>query len=260
MKKIIVTQDIEIANLFQDRYPVWNDHRLIPEEKGAVILLLSYSSIIPSEALEQNIYCNVHNSLLPKYRGRHAFTWALIHGEKEVGYTLHRVDAGIDTGPIIEQITIPVFPDENINQLFQRVRPILYPWLFKIIEGLNEEKIRNARPQLRTGSGYYRKRTREDGRINWNQDVKQVYDFIRAQVPPYAPGAFTFRQDQEIIICDAAMYYTGKDLDEPGKLLNQDEAGLHIQCRKGVLIIKKILNNGEELPAANWRISAGVLK
>ena len=70
----------------------------------SVNLLFYYSDIISREFLDShsNInLLNLHNSLLPKYRGFHAFSWAIEMGEEELGYTLHRVAAEIDAGLIL---------------------------------------------------------------------------------------------------------------------------------------------------------------
>ncbi len=61
---------------------------------------------------------NYHTALLPRYRGRMPLYWALFHGEQEVGMTVHEIDTGIDTGPIIVQDRVPVQPQDSLHDLY----------------------------------------------------------------------------------------------------------------------------------------------
>jgi methionyl-tRNA formyltransferase len=61
---------------------------------------------------------NYHTGLLPRYRGRMPLYWALLQGEREVGITVHEMDSGIDSGPIIEQARVPIEPSDSLHQLY----------------------------------------------------------------------------------------------------------------------------------------------
>ncbi len=73
---------------------------------------------------------NIHPALLPKYPGTHAIERAFQAGEKEIGVTVHFVDEGVDTGPIIAQEKITVKTEETLEELIERVHEVehtLYP-------------------------------------------------------------------------------------------------------------------------------------
>jgi methionyl-tRNA formyltransferase len=61
---------------------------------------------------------NVHSALLPKYRGVDGLFWALVHGEREVGVTVHVMNERLDAGPILAQRSFPVEPGESLHRLF----------------------------------------------------------------------------------------------------------------------------------------------
>ena len=85
---------------------------------------------------------NIHPSLLPKFPGAHAHQDVISSQETESGCTVHFVDSGMDTGAIIEQSIVPVFPNDTVESLQQRVKieeHKLYP---KIIDEFSEGKIR----------------------------------------------------------------------------------------------------------------------
>ena len=73
---------------------------------------------------------NIHPSLLPKFPGLAAWRQALAAGETETGCTVHRVDLGMDTGPILAQARVPILPDDTAETLHARIQAAehaLYP-------------------------------------------------------------------------------------------------------------------------------------
>ena len=67
-------------------------------------------------------YVNTHNALLPAFPGVHGPRDALAYGVKITGATLHFVDAGVDTGPIIAQVAVPVHDDDTVDSLTERIK------------------------------------------------------------------------------------------------------------------------------------------
>lgn len=82
---------------------------------------------------------NVHPSLLPKYPGRHPHEEVLAAREKESGMTIHWVDEGIDTGPIIVQKKCSVFPGDAVETLKARVQELEKEWYPKVLQRMQEE-------------------------------------------------------------------------------------------------------------------------
>jgi phosphoribosylglycinamide formyltransferase-1 len=89
-----------------------------------LIVLAGFMRILPPAFIERfgpNII-NTHPSLLPIFPGAHAVRDALAAGARETGVTIHVVDSGVDTGPIIEQKTITVFPADDAASLHERIK------------------------------------------------------------------------------------------------------------------------------------------
>lgn len=82
---------------------------------------------------------NVHPSLLPKYPGRHPHEEVLAAREKESGMTIHWVDEGVDTGPIIVQKKCSVFPGDTVETLKTRVQELEKEWYPKVLQQLHEK-------------------------------------------------------------------------------------------------------------------------
>ena len=132
---------------------------------------------------------NMHGSLLPKYRGRVPVNWAILRGERETGATLHEMAAKPDAGRIVDQMAVPILPDDRAIDVFRKVTVAAEIVLDRALPALLEGSARLVPQDLAKGS-YFGGRKPEDGRIDWSQDSRAIHDLVRAVAPPY-PGAFT---------------------------------------------------------------------
>ncbi len=134
---------------------------------------------------------NIHGALLPHYRGANVTEWALINEERTSGVTMHVVDAGIDTGPIVAQATVPLDFTDTWFDVRQRIneatRGLLADKMPAVLAGGYE-----ATPQ---GEGrHWPRRSTKDGQFEWSLPLRQIYNLVRALVAPH-PGAFWRRPD-----------------------------------------------------------------
>lgn len=119
---------------------------LLQKERIDLIALAGYLRVVGPEILAAypNRIINLHPALLPAYPGLHSIERALAAGERETGVTVHYIDAGLDTGPIIAQQAVPIHPDDTLASLEARVHATehqLYPAVLKqVLEELEEEK------------------------------------------------------------------------------------------------------------------------
>ena len=209
-----------------------------------IILVWSYSMILPPEAIEvPRLGCiNLHGGLLPEYRGAHVMQWAIINGENETGATLHYIDEDIDTGPIIADIRFQITQDDNAVSVRQKLKNtgihLLNDWWMAIISGVAPRI-----SQDESKAKYYRLRTPEDGLIDWSISNTNIYNHIRALVSPW-PGAFTFSQEQKIIIWDAKPFEGSTKGLPPGLIRNMEDSTMCVVTGKGDLLIHKVeVNN-----------------
>jgi len=132
---------------------------------------------------------NMHGSLLPKYRGRAPVNWAVLHGERETGATLHYMAAKPDAGDIVGQQAVPILPDDTARDVFDRVTVAAEIVLDRALPDLVAGRA-PRRPQDLSQGSYFGGRRPEDGRIDWRASATTIHDLVRAVAPPY-PGAFT---------------------------------------------------------------------
>lgn len=167
---------------------------------------------------------NCHAGKLPFYRGRNVLNWAIINGESEFGITAHFVDEGIDTGDIIEQVSIPIEELDNYATVLQKAYSkcplVLYSAIKKVQEG-NLLLIKQS--DINSFGSYCIQRKKGDERLNWNQSSRDVYNFVRAISQP-GPEATTYLGQQEVKI-GVTQYFPKATtyIGIPGSVIFRDE-------------------------------------
>ena len=103
-----------------------------------LIVLAGFMKILPSSFVQKFSprIINIHPSLLPNFPGAHAVRDALASGAKETGTTIHIVDEGVDTGPILGQQSLPVLPSDDESSLHERIKVLECKLIVETIQSL----------------------------------------------------------------------------------------------------------------------------
>jgi methionyl-tRNA formyltransferase len=141
---------------------------------------------------------NMHGSLLPKYRGRAPVNWAVLHGERETGATLHYMTGKPDAGDIVDQERVPILPDDTARDVLDKVVVAAEVSLDRVLPALLAGRAPRRAQDLARGS-YFGARTPADSRIDWRLSHREVHNLVRAVAPPF-PAAFTFACGQRIVL------------------------------------------------------------
>ena len=156
-----------------------------------LIWVNSYSMILRDDLLSCSKLggLNIHAAILPKNRGCNPTQWALIKGEHETGVTLHQIDGGIDTGPIIDQQRIPIFFEDSWMDVRQRLERATGALIIKNIPKILSESW-SAVSQMDKDATVGKRRKPEDGRFSWSQPLVEIYNKARALLPPLPPAFY----------------------------------------------------------------------
>lgn len=141
---------------------------------------------------------NMHGSLLPRYRGRAPVNWAVLHGERETGATLHAMTGQPDAGDIVAQRAVPILPDDTAIEVFHKVTVAAELTLDGCLPALLAGSAPHVAQDLAAGS-YFGRRSARDGAIDWQRGAAAVHNLIRAVAPPY-PGAFSRAAGERLLI------------------------------------------------------------
>jgi methionyl-tRNA formyltransferase len=169
-------------------------------EQADIIVVSGYSKLIPRKVIESSRIAtvNIHQSLLPAYRGRHPLNWAIINGEAYTGVTIHHLSEGFDEGNIILQKKVKIFDNNTIMDLYwkttEKGRELLPPLFRKAKKG----DLTGFRQDPKLAS-YFPPRTPKDGKIDWTESAENVYNLIRALTYPY-PGAYFYSHRKKMVI------------------------------------------------------------
>jgi len=163
---------------------------LLAKYDPEAVVIVGYGQIIPADLLEvpRHGWINLHASLLPKYRGAAPVQWALIRGETITGVTTIRIDAGLDTGPILLQAEEPIGEDDTAPVLAERLAERGAPLVVETLRGLAAGSIvPRQQDHAQASKAPLLKKT--DGRVDWSLAAREIYNRIRGLAP--WPGAFT---------------------------------------------------------------------
>jgi len=207
-----------------------------------LILVLGWYYLVPKKIREVAPLgaWGIHASLLPKYAGGAPLVWAIINGEKEAGVTLFRFDDSVDGGDIIKQKKFPILFEDTIKEVYEKAIKASKEILVEVFTNLDKVTFT---PQNKSKIEIWPQRFPEDGEIDWNKGVIEVYNFIRAQTKPY-PGAFTFLKGKKLIIWSA---YPIKEvfISTPKRIVKyKNKSG--VQLADGLLIISEVNYDGRE--------------
>ncbi|HXR10368.1 MAG TPA: methionyl-tRNA formyltransferase [Candidatus Acidoferrales bacterium] len=196
------------------------------------VVVIAYGLIIPASllGLPRLGWLNLHASLLPKYRGAAPINWAIMNGDSSTGITTMQISAGLDTGPILQQLEMKIGPDETAPELAARMAEAGGPLLIESLKKLDRGELAPV-PQDDRSATRAPLLKKELGRIDWTQSAQGIYDRIRGLAP--WPGAYTTFRGQLCHIWGApAKDATAGSRESPGTII-ADAKKLYVVCGEG---------------------------
>jgi methionyl-tRNA formyltransferase len=209
-----------------------------------LIVVAAYGQLLPKALLDVPRFgcLNVHTSLLPKYRGAAPIQWAILNDEPETGVTIMQMDVGLDTGPMVARQATVIQPQDNSETLHDRLAGIGAGLLARTIPGYVSGQI-SPQPQPVEGVSYAPKIKKEDGRIDWKQPARVIWNRVRGLAP--WPGAFSFLSAQPhphlLKVWQAEVLERS---GQPGEILSADKTGVVVGCGQGALRIVVLQREG----------------
>jgi methionyl-tRNA formyltransferase len=201
--------------------PVEHLRSLAPD----VMVVVGYGQIIPQTVIDippQGII-NVHASLLPELRGAAPIQWSIARGFERTGVTTMRIDAGLDTGDILDRWETAIGPDETAPELSARLAEAGADLLVRTLAGLCSGSA-HPEPQDNTRATLAPVLGKEDGRIQWQSPARQIHNLIRGFQP--WPGAHTSFRGQSLHLWRSrlvppALFPERRELP-PGALIHEE--------------------------------------
>jgi len=214
-----------------------------------LIVVAAYGQILPPAILElPRLGClNVHTSLLPKYRGAAPIQWAILDGEAETGVTIMKMDAGLDTGPILAQRATRIDESDDAATLHDRLASLGAELLTTTIAAWDAGQIQ-PQPQNSALATHARKITKEDGKLDWTLPARTLWNKVRGLTP--WPGTYTSLRGQTLKVWRAM---PDPKAGTAGEILAAEKDVLLVGCGEGSLRLGEVqLQGGRRLRAQEF--------
>ncbi len=188
---------------------------------------------------------NLHASLLPQYRGAAPINWAIINGEKQSGVTTFFLKHEIDTGDILFSESVPIDYTDTAGDLHDKLMETGASVLVRTVRAIGEGRYQEQPQDSLSGNASLKaapKIYKDDCRINWDQPVETVYNFIRG-LSPY-PTAFTLLQGRSLKIFKGAV--VAGQAGTPGTYITDERSYLRFACRDGFIDLEDVQIEGKK--------------
>ncbi len=203
--------------------------------KADVVVVVAYGLILPQPILDTpRLGCiNVHASLLPRWRGAAPIQRAIEAGDRHTGISIMKMDAGLDTGPVLATMSTEIDGNTTSGAL-QDSLAALGPGL--LLEVLNDLEGHLATATIQSeGATYAHKIERADGELDWQLDAAELQQKVRAFNP--VPGAWSLLAGTPIKIWQAQVC-AGEG--PAGEILQAEKAGIVVACGHGALSLQTL--------------------
>jgi len=196
-------------------------------------VVAAYGLILPEPMLAAPRHgcLNIHASLLPRWRGAAPIQAAILAGDSESGVTIMRMDAGLDTGPMLLREAVPIGARMTTPQLHDALAELGARLAVRALADMPEPV-----PQPADGVTYAAKLTRADGKVDWRHSAEALDRQIRALNP--WPGTFAMMGGDVVKLLAARPVSGG---GPPGRVLAPD---FTVACGEGALLLERVQRAG----------------
>jgi len=226
------------------------EHVALAESGADIMVVAAFGLILPQVVLDIPRWgaINIHASMLPRWRGAAPIQRALLAGDSKTGISIMRMDAGLDTGPIIQSEEVAIGDADNAQILHDRLADVGARLILAVLDRYAQGPVKTM-PQSDSEACYAAKIAKSEARIDWACEANYIWRQIRAFNP--SPGAAARLRDTEIKIWQARL--ASASAGKKGEILQADASGLRVACGAGALWLEQLQKpGGKRLPAGEF--------
>jgi methionyl-tRNA formyltransferase len=215
VKQLALSHGLDVVQI--DRFKVAGTVEKLAALAPDLIVVAAFGLLLPPEVLNLPKFgcLNVHPSLLPRHRGASPITAAILQGDEVTGVTIMLLDAGMDTGPILNQREVAITDEDTTGSLGTKLAQVGAQLLMETLPAWIEGRVK-PRPQDESGASYSKMIKKEDGEIDWRFPAKEIWWRVRAFDP--WPGCYARWHDKRLKLVKVFPLH-GEKSDEPGKVI-----------------------------------------
>lgn len=224
------------------------------------LVVVAYGLILPQEVLDlPRLGClNIHASLLPRWRGAAPIQRTVLAGDPETGVTIMRMNAGLDTGPILLQEAVPLRVTDTAASLHQSLAARGARLLLEALAGLEDGSLQ-SRPQPAEGVSYAAKIDKPEAGIDWTRSAAEIARKVRAfNLWPIAETQLDGEQ-LRIHAAAEALEAPAAESAVPGTITVNAGGDVVVACGKGALLLGEVQRPGKRaISARDWAHTAAL--
>lgn len=233
-------------------------HSTIRALEPDLMIVVAYGVILPAAVLRIPAHgCwNIHASLLPRWRGAAPIQRAIEAGDEESGVCIMQMDEGLDTGPVLHTVRLPLAKDETGGSLHDKLAIAGAGALLECVRSLADGTAPAAVPQQAAGACYAHKLKKSEARIDWNDPAVEIERKIRA----FNPWPVSWCQvDGERTRVWSAEVLEQETNVTPGTIITADRAGIDVATGNRVLRLLELQRPGKRRTTVSDYLNAGQL-
>lgn len=190
---------------------------------------------------------NLHASLLPQYRGAAPINWAIINGETETGLTTFFIDEKIDTGYIIDQVSLPIKESDNVEDVYKKMLPKGVDLTMSTLDKIADKSLKIIPQKEAQNLKLAPKLTKENTRINWDKTAKDIHNLVRGLSPYPLAWSILSHGNEEINCKISKVQYSVENHQYNIGHVIQKNNSLYVAVKNGIIEILVLKLSGKRL-------------
>ncbi|WP_114767244.1 methionyl-tRNA formyltransferase [Vibrio rhodolitus] len=209
-----------------------------------IMVVVAYGLLLPQVVLDTpKLGCiNVHGSILPRWRGAAPIQRSIWAGDAETGVTIMQMDIGLDTGDMLKIATLPIEASDTSASMYEKLAE-LGP--VALVDCLADIAIGKAVPVKQDDelANYAKKLSKEEARIDWNNDAAHIERCVRA----FNPWPMSHFEVAENSIKVWQSRVAEQSSNKPaGTIIQADKSGIYVATGNGVLVLEQLQVPGKK--------------
>ena len=212
-----------------------------------IIIVVTWGKTIPDEYVTKHNIINIHGGILPKWRGLSSNIWAIINGEKEVGYTVQKLDSELDGGDIYKVYSTIISDDELFGDARMRIHDLLCADIEYLLRDIYSG---NITPISQKGEKfvYNTLLNPNDGIICWRNTTDYIFGIYQTMAKPYGSGVYFNYEGQTYEVTKMSKDTNYSDYAGiPGAVvyINRDRCSIVVKTLDNVVVLNEVKKEGE---------------
>ncbi|UPQ88019.1 methionyl-tRNA formyltransferase [Vibrio sinaloensis] len=242
VKNIAVEHDIAVYQ--PENFKSDEAKQQLADLNADLMVVVAYGLLLPQAVLDTpKLGCiNVHGSILPRWRGAAPIQRSIWAGDKETGVTIMQMDIGLDTGDMLKIATLPIEATDTSASMYEKLAELGPQALVECLTDIaNGSAV--AEKQDDALANYAKKLSKEEARINWNDDAAHIERCVRAFNP--WPMSHFVAAEHSIKVWQSRV--EAQSADKPaGTILRADKSGIYVATGQDVLVLEQLQVPGKK--------------